>query len=79
LFAVCRCFSRKLSAGAASFAAEILGFWMMVGRNNSKIARCFSLFFAVFANENSGREAGAIANIGFTDTLDKIHIVVTLS
>jgi hypothetical protein len=42
-----RCFSRNFTASEVSFAAEILDFGAIAGRNNSKppaVFRCFSLF-----------------------------------
>ena len=43
-----RCSSIKLSAGEASFSAEILGRRRSRGQNNSGNSRCYSLFPAVF-------------------------------
>jgi hypothetical protein len=47
-------FRGKLSASDVSFAAEILDRRRFGNPNNSKTARCFWLFPAVFVNEHQG-------------------------
>ena len=71
-------FRGKLSGSDVSFAAEILDRRRFGNPNNSKTARCFWLFPAVFVNKHQGCNNGGLLKPGFGTAFESIpHFAVS--